>query len=144
MKNICEYLLGKNKKLESQFPKEPFLEDIVEFLKVNEFIEIEDDAPTLRALLDKIKKAAKNNSVYVVSIEEDTKDVYIRFVKQGKITSKNPIFACLAFSREGSAFYMDDDVPGWIEVPNNRLVRSTDNFNTYEEFRKAVQKHFNW
>lgn len=144
MKTLLEFLsIRKEDIYIGRFPATPKLDDVIEFLKNEGFTELIYTNKIHSAQEELTNEAPKSETpvfMYAKSLFEEY--WWIRFCKQGKISTTNPIY-CLFLTKDGTDLEKTGkkDQIGWIEYGDGK---EGDDINGYDNFCKTVNKHFDW
>jgi len=150
MKLLTEYLNNKikdTKYLDDSFPTRPNYNEILDFLKKQNFKLINYDiGNTLIDVMYDIEHAAKKSKTPLLYVtDEDFLDkasnkkyTWIRLCNYGKISKDNPIFLLRLFRDDDSC--CPKIGAGTIEINLSNRIE----IETYDEFVKIVNKQFGW
>lgn len=137
MRLLAEYLSTKVK-VSKGFPEVPKLEDILEFLKTNGFVEVKYvyNKSALKSLED---MAVNGHNAFTWLKNKDNDDEYwVRFCKSGKLSKENPVYFC----RVTDDGHIKSSDIAYIEYCERGVEDKQ--FTKYDEFVKDVNEFFGW
>lgn len=143
MKRLVEFLSTRKEDIYmGRFPATPKLDDVLNFLKNEGFVQLNYDK--IHSAQKQLTNEALNSKTPLFICEKSLFEEYwwIRFCNNGKLSSDNPIY-CLFLTKDGTDLEKTGkkDSIGWIEYGDGG---EGDDVNGYDNFCNIVNKHFDW
>ena len=126
-----------------EFPIEPDVEKIVEFLRNQGFAEVDHRFGHMAINELSCTHKYENRFVYdIFTSDNHTHDSYwVRFCKAGEITKETPAFFCKYNTKVDKRLYETSFVCEHIDNGYEFYIKK---WNDFDSFREEVNKYFGW